>query len=90
MTLDCSQPGKAQIKMLDCIDDVLAELPSDMNGEAAAPASKHPFEVNNDNPIFLSQERSETFHHLVAKTLFMSKKARPDLQMAQWHSSVPG
>ena len=79
MTLDFSDAGKFQVKMLDYIDNMLNGLPADMTGEAGTPAADHLFEVNPDAPK-LDEERAQMLHHQVAKCLFLCKRARPDLQ----------
>ena len=61
---------------------MLAELPPDMDGEAATPASSHLFDVNVDNPVALCKEKADFFHHDVATLLFLCKRARPDIQTA--------
>ena len=55
-----------------------------MIGESSTPAASHLFEICNNDDVnrLLTPELSEEFHHLVAKTLFLSKRARPDLQTA--------
>jgi hypothetical protein len=60
---------------------MLDELPSDMDGEAATPASDHLFTVNED-PVLLDDGTSQMFHTNTAKLLFLSKRARPDVQTA--------
>jgi len=82
MTLDFSEPGKFKVKMIDYVNGMLDSLPDDMSGTAATPAGDHLFEVNNDNPTKLDEETAQLFHHLVAKSLFLCKRARPDLQTA--------
>jgi len=82
MTLDFSEPGKFKVKMVDYVDSMLESLPDDMGGIAATPAGDHLFEVNNDNPTKLDEKTAQLFHHLVAKALFLCKRARPDLQTA--------
>ena len=61
---------------------MLESLPKDMSGIAATPAGDHLFEVNNDNPTKLDEKTAQLFHHLVAKALFLCKRACPDLQTA--------
>jgi hypothetical protein len=78
---DFSVDGKVTIIMKDYIIEMLEELLEDMAGEAATPAANHLFEVNNQ-PVLLSKERSDMFHHHTAKLLFLSKRARPDIQTA--------
>ena len=80
MTLDFTIDGKVQIKMIDYIENMLEELPADMDGEAATPAPSHLFEVNENDPKMLDKTRSDFFHHNVAKLLFLCKRARPDIQ----------
>ena len=82
MTLDYNINGKVQVKMFDYIENMLKELPEDMDGESATPAANHLFEVNADNPEVLSKEKADFFHHYVAKLLFLCKRARPDIQTA--------
>jgi hypothetical protein len=50
-----------------------------MKGVAATPAANHLFNVNEDGEK-LDEETAQLFHHLVAKLLFLCKRARPDIQ----------
>lgn len=81
MVLDYNVPGKVKICMFDYIKKILEESPSDMEGESATPAGLHLFEIN-ENPIKLNNEQADLFHHMVAKLLFLCKRARPDIQTA--------
>jgi hypothetical protein len=81
MTLDYSDPGKVKIKMIHYIEEMLADLPKDMDGEAPTPAGNHLFAVN-DNQTKVNEDRAQFFHTYVANTLFLCKQARPDLQTA--------
>ena len=38
--------GKAKISIYEYIDEMLAEMPSDMNGDSKTPATMHLFYVN--------------------------------------------
>jgi hypothetical protein len=82
MKIDYSDKGKVRITMNEYIDDMLNELPHNMDGVAASPASNHLFQTSSKNPMLLSAEEGELFHHNVAKLLFLCKRARPDLQLA--------
>ena len=82
MTLDFSKPECVEVSMIKYINEMLDELPSDMNGEAATPAANHLFNINDVNPTFLDEPTSDFFHHNVAKLLFLCKRARPDIQTA--------
>jgi Reverse transcriptase (RNA-dependent DNA polymerase) len=59
MTLDFSIDGKAQIRMVDYIENMLKELPPDMDGKAATPAPNHLFEVNVENPETLDKTQAD-------------------------------
>ena len=81
MTIDFSTPGKVKFTMIDYIQVMLDDLPDDMDGEAATPASNHLFEVNEKSAgMQLDAATADLFHHNVAKLLFLCKRARPDTQ----------
>jgi hypothetical protein len=82
MTIDFSIQGKVMIKMDDYVDNILAEARDDMEGASTSPAAEHLFEVNNTDPDLLSEMDAQYFHTMTAKLLFLSKRARPDLQQA--------
>ena len=48
---------------------------------AATPANRNLFAVNEDLPL-LENRQAESFHHIVAKLLYVAKRARIDLQLA--------
>jgi len=81
MTLDFSSPGKVSINMRDYVDNILEEVPSDMDGVATTPAADHLFKVNPE-PVLLEKKQAEFFHSLTAKLLFLAKRGRPDIQTA--------
>jgi hypothetical protein len=61
---------------------MLDEVPDGMDGEAGTPASLlHLFE-SSDQPELLDEAAAELFHHHTAKLLFLSRRARPDIQTA--------
>jgi hypothetical protein len=82
MALDCTKDGKVKIAMQDCIEEMLAELPDDMDGEAGTPASLHLFATRDEPGGLLDKDGSELFRHHTAKLLFLSRRARPDIQTA--------
>jgi hypothetical protein len=81
MTLDYSEKGKVKIKMLDYVDKMLANLPAEMDGEAPSPAATHLLTLKDDQTK-VDEKKAQFFHTYVAKTLFLCKRARPDLQTA--------
>jgi hypothetical protein len=82
MKISFEDKNMVKVTMYDYISGMLESLPKDMEGTAASPASNHLFQVNKDTPVMLDAEKSEMFHHNVAKLLFLCKRARPDLQTA--------
>jgi hypothetical protein len=82
MTIDFSTKGKVMIRMDDYVDNILSESREDMNGVASSPAAEHLFEVNDVDPDLLPEKDAQYFHTMTAKLLFLSKRARPDLQQA--------
>jgi hypothetical protein len=82
MTIDYNDGGRVKFTMFDYIKNMLDDLPADMDGEAATPAAPHLFQVNEENPEKLSEDRAQLYHHNVVKLLFLSRRARPDIQTA--------
>jgi hypothetical protein len=52
-----------------------------MTGNAATPVAHHLFDVS-ENAEKLSSKDSDIYHHNTAKLLYLSKRARLDLQTA--------
>ena len=81
MTLDFSNEGKFIVDMEEYLDEILSELPEDMNGVATTPAVDHLFKTRNSAPK-LNKERAELFHRVTAQILFVAQRGRPDLRTA--------
>jgi hypothetical protein len=79
MTIDYSVSGKVKITTKNYVKNMIADLPHDMAGQSATPASSFLFQVNEDAEK-LSEEKAQFFHHNVEKLLFLCKRARPDIQ----------
>ena len=80
MTLDYSVRGQVQISMFDYVHEILAafdkaELKGGGTKSSAAPENL--FTINEDCEK-ISQDKVVQFHNLVAKTLYATKRARPD------------
>src|SRR5437870_2998801 len=65
--------------MTAMIDQVIEEL--QVNEKVRTPASNDLFHVDEKSPA-LEKDRKEKFHSLVAKLLYMAKRARPDILAA--------
>ena len=81
MTIDYTDKGTVKFSMFDYLEEIIQNLPKDFIGEAQTPASNHLFTINED-ATKLNEKDSETFHHYVAKLLFMAKRTRPDIGTA--------
>ena len=72
MIIDYSEDGKVKFSMPDYIEGLLDEAPDDMNGESITPAGNNLFTMCNDKDL-LNDECAETYHHLIAKLLYLSQ-----------------
>ena len=83
MTLDYTTAGKVKLLMLDYVAKMLEAFRphDDCDRTATTPAAEHLFIVNPDCPK-LPEENAKTFHNFVAKSLFLTKRARPDIATA--------
>jgi hypothetical protein len=84
MTLDFTVLGKVKISMISYVKEIIqqfAEFDSSPELTAATPAAEHLFKVN-DEATPLTQRQATVFHNFVAKCLFLTKRARPDIATA--------
>jgi hypothetical protein len=61
VTLDYSDKGKVKIKMLDYVNNMLADLLAHMDGEAPSPTANHLFTVNDDQTK-VGEKKAQLFH----------------------------
>ena len=74
MKIDFSTQGQVKFTMDSYIDTLQQEIPEDLEqGPATTPAGQHLFQVNQAG-VLLPEAKRETFHHLVAKLLYLSKQ----------------
>ena len=83
MTLDYSTPGQVSITMVKYIEEILQLYSEHDNNDSTAktPAAEHLFKVNEEASS-LTQDQATIFHNFVAKCLFLTKRARPDIATA--------
>ena len=83
MTLDWSDESYIKVTMYDFLEDILKEVDEkgDMKGTAATPALDKLFEVD-ENLEKLSPKKADYYYRIVARLLFASKRARPDILTA--------
>jgi hypothetical protein len=81
MILDYSCDGKVIINMTEYIKSIVADFPEEIAGFRATPAADHLFDVRNPSTARpLPEEEARAFHHAVAQLLFLSARARRDIQ----------
>jgi hypothetical protein len=81
--LNFSQPGIAQISMINYTKEVLDNFPKAITTSCATPAADHLFTVRNKKEAkFLPKEQAQAFHHTVAQLLFLCKRTRHNIQTA--------
>ena len=80
MNMDYSVKGEVRIEMKKYVKDMIKDFPENITKGASNPASDKLFHVHN-SPA-LDDERTQHFHHFVARGLFVAKRARPDIQPA--------
>ena len=80
MELDFSNVGTVQIKMPKYVDEMIESFPhsKELQREVVSPASEHLYLIN-EKGTKIDSERADTFHTIVAKGLFLTKRARPDI-----------
>ena len=81
MDIEIINDGRVKIMMKDYITECITSFGEDVSVGAKTPASHTLFEVDDTSPK-LKKEKADTFHHIVAKLLFVSKRARIDIQLA--------
>lgn len=89
MTLDCSKAGKAKMNMRDHVETVLKELPPDMRGEAATPASDHLFDIHKEAET-LPKEVADTLHHAMLLKRSFCQREQDRTHRPLWRSCALG
>jgi hypothetical protein len=82
MALDFGTPGQVKVTMLSYMKGIVDNF-TKQSGDlktAITPAAEHLFKINDDATT-LTEEMGKVFHNFVAKCLFATKRARPDIHM---------
>jgi hypothetical protein len=79
ITFDYSVPGKVKLTQEGYIGDLI--LFYNVDSAVKTPAADNLFDVDPNSPL-LDKVRKEDFHTLSAKLLYLSKRTRPDIQVA--------
>ena len=79
MTLDFTKEGEVAVDMADYFASMVDESPFSIGSKAApTPAGEDLFAQDEKSPL-LSEKKKMDFHTLVAKGLFVCRRARPDI-----------
>ncbi len=73
IVFDYRVSGQVTIKMEVYVNGMLVKVPHNMFGTVATLAANHLFNLNDDNPVYLGDEKREVFHHLTAQALYLSQ-----------------
>ena len=79
MSISFKPDGTVEVSMSGYVRDLLAQ--GGVEGAAASPANALLFEVSEDDVLLCESDR-KSFHTMVAKLLYLSKRTRPDIQVA--------
>eukprot|EP00804_Cyclotella_cryptica_P016577 CCRYP_020528-RE/>CCRYP_020528-RE protein AED:0.38 eAED:0.38 QI:0/-1/0/1/-1/1/1/0/519 len=79
MDLDYSEPGKWTVTMAGYTKEIIAGFPEVIQGTSATPAADHLFQTRDDGRK-LPEEQAAAFHRTTAQLLFLSGRARRDIQ----------
>jgi hypothetical protein len=83
MDLDFSKKGEVRVSMIKYLHKILEEFPETISGTAATPAGENLFKTREDTDRkLLPEEQAQHFHRTVAQLLFLSCRARRDIQTA--------
>ena len=81
MNMEFHDDGRVSVEMKNQIMEALDMIGEDVDLRVTSPAPKHLFEVD-DNCEKLSERKSEIFHSVTAKLLYIMKRSRPDIETA--------
>lgn len=83
MDLDFSKKGAVRVSMIKYLHKILEGFPEAISGTAATPAGENLFKVRDETDRkLLPEEQAQHFHRTVAQLLFLSCRARRDIQTA--------
>ena len=78
--------GKVVFTMFDYLEEVIVEAAYDLkNSRSYYPRNDQLIKIDYDSPT-LSPKDAELFHQHVARLLFASKRARPDIQVLHFYA----
>eukprot|EP00804_Cyclotella_cryptica_P016676 CCRYP_001992-RA/>CCRYP_001992-RA protein AED:0.42 eAED:0.42 QI:0/-1/0/1/-1/1/1/0/137 len=83
MNLDFTEPGVFQVDMSQYVKEILTDFPKKIKESSPMPHSDSLFTVKEeDEATLLPEEQAIQFHRTTAQLLFLSTRARKDIQTA--------
>jgi hypothetical protein len=83
MNMEFNNDGTLDISIIKYLQDIIKDFLEVIMGRAATPAADHLFNIRDKKEArVLEEERALAFHCTVAQLLFISTRARPDIQTA--------
>ena len=79
MVIDYHKKGRVTFSMENYITKLLKEAPYDMDDITRTPAALHFFNVDESATKF-SKEKTQLFHHIVSKLLYLCRITWQDIQ----------
>jgi hypothetical protein len=81
MTFDFSEKGKVMVNMIEYIKTIIKDFPEEIITTRASPTADHLFAVRDETEATpLPEEQACAFHYATAPVLFLSARARCDIQ----------
>ena len=81
MNITMANNKKIEIEMKDQIQESITWFGEPITKKPATPANKNIFVISANSPE-LDPNKSDTFHSVVQKLLYITKRARPDIETA--------
>ncbi len=83
MIFDFSKKGQVMINMIKYLKNIITDFPKEIIATQTSPAADHLFIVRDLSLVMpLPEEQARAFHHAAAQLLFLSARARRDVQPA--------
>jgi hypothetical protein len=82
MDMEFMSEGTLEVSMITYLKNMISSFPELIVGKAVTPGADYLFSIRDEQDAkLLDKERVLAFHHTVAQLLFMSTRARQDMQM---------
>jgi hypothetical protein len=80
MDITFKDNGTLQVRMKEYLKEAIVASGEDVSKRVSTPAQRNLFEIDETSKK-LSTDKSDLYHHIVAKLLYVSKRCRLDIQL---------